>query len=180
MAATGKSKYKGGILSVFDKLMDKEVDLLAQSGTGEATSVMYLLVFMLFLKHTVTFEDTVLQLMSGFASPVIAVLSYFPESTIINFTGATALQQIFTWIGYAAEAGSVIQAIQFISLIIYSVMLHSFTASSYTVSQHATSFFSILFSYILPYYVQIMMPLQAFRAWAPLNYVNYRAGVNIP
>lgn len=141
--------------------------------------MVYSLVFMLFLKYTVSFEDTVLQLMSGLASPVIAILSYCPESTITSFIGATALQQIFTWLGYAADAGSVVQTIQFASLIIYSVMLHAFAGDSYTFGQHFTSLMSVIFAYILPSYVQILMPLQAFRAWAPLNYVNYRAGVNI-
>ena len=47
---------------------------------------------MLFLKYTVTFEDTVLTIMSGFASPVIAILSYFPESSVTKIIGASALQ----------------------------------------------------------------------------------------
>ena len=72
-----------------------------------------------------------------------------------------------------------LQPIQFVSLIVYSVMLHAFSADDYTLGQHAASLLSIVFTYILPSYVQIMMPLQAFRTWAPLNYVNYRTGPSL-
>ncbi len=92
MAATGKSKYKSGFSSVFSTFLDKELELQASVGSGEASWMAYSLIFMLFLKYTVSFEDTVMQIMSGFASPVIAILSYWPESTITKVIGAAALQ----------------------------------------------------------------------------------------
>ena len=58
---------------------------------------------MLIMKYSLTVEDTLISLLNGLASPAVAALSYNQESTILGYTGASLLQTIFTWIGYATE-----------------------------------------------------------------------------
>jgi hypothetical protein len=91
MAATGKSKFKSGLSSILYSPLDKKLEVEAVN-SSLSDNLVFLLLVMLFLKYTVTFEDTLLSIMSGFASPVIAILSYFPESSVAKIIGATALQ----------------------------------------------------------------------------------------
>jgi hypothetical protein len=91
MAVSGKSKFKAGLSSILETHLDKKLEVEALN-SSLSNDLVFLLLIMLFLKYTVTFEDTMLSIMSGFASPVIAVLSYFPESSVTRFIGATALQ----------------------------------------------------------------------------------------
>ena len=59
MAATGKTKYKSGLSSLLESHLDKKLEV-EEVNSSSSNDLVFLLLVMLFLKYTVTFEDAVL------------------------------------------------------------------------------------------------------------------------
>lgn len=59
MAATGKTKFKSALSSLLESHLDKKLEVEAVS-SSLSDDLVFLLLVMLFLKYTVTFEDAVL------------------------------------------------------------------------------------------------------------------------
>jgi len=59
MAATGKTKFKSGLSSLLESHLDKKLEVEAVN-SSLSDDLVFLLLVMLFLKYTVTFEDAVL------------------------------------------------------------------------------------------------------------------------